>query len=213
MKLSEKLKEMHEKIKSQIPEISDIFDEDTMRQAESGLADKALKAGDEAPDFCLTDQLGREMCLSEILKDSNVVLSFYRGGWCPYCSLELKALQDALPEILDAGGIVVAVSPQSVKESVNSARSAELTFPVLSDNGLKAASKYGLVYELSENLRPIYQDLEINLPEINAGGTCELPVPATFVISKDGIIRYAFADADYKKRPDTDEILKTLKQL
>ena len=167
----------------------------------------------DAPNFSLPDATGKTVELGQLLKDGPVVLSFYRGGWCPYCNIELRALQAALPEFRAHQATLVAVSPQTPDQSLSTAEKNELEFSVLSDQGNNVAREYGLVFELPEELRPIYANFGIDVPAHNGDDTFELPVPATFVIDQDGKVRYAFVNADYRQRVEPSEIVAALAQL
>jgi peroxiredoxin len=181
--------------------------------AASGIAQRALKAGDHAPDFRLADARGEYVRLYDLLENGPVVLSFYRGGWCPYCNLELRALQKALPEITRLGAKLVAVSPQTPDESLSTAEKNELAFPVLSDVGSAAARSFGIAFDLAEELRPIYAASGHALPEKNGDDGWVLPIPATYVIDRDGTIVLAFVDVDYRNRLEPAEILAALLSL
>lgn len=179
----------------------------------SGLAERAIPVGATAPDFTLPDAKGGEVTLSSVLTEGPMVLSFYRGGWCPYCSIELRTLQSRLPEITEAGGTLVAVSPQTPDNSLSTAEKLELAFPVLSDAGNMVARTYGLVFSLPEDLRALYSSWGLDLPAANGDDTFELPLPATFVIGTDGKVAWRFADADYTKRAEPDEVIEALRGL
>jgi peroxiredoxin len=170
---------------------------DELRAA--GIERNALKAGDLAPDFTLPDATGRPVTLSERLKEGPVVLKFYRGGWCPYCNLELRAYQKALPELAAVGAQLIAVSPESPDNSLSTREKNALAFSVLSDRGGATAGAYRLAFELSPELKALYQSRGRDLAEWN-GGDWTLPVPGTFVIGKDGRIALAHVDADYRAR-------------
>ena len=180
---------------------------------QSGIEDTSLQAGSKAINFGLPNATGKTVDLQGLLKQGAVVLAFYRGGWCPYCNLELKALQNALPEIKALGANLVAVSPQTPDNSLSTAEKNELTFEVLSDVGNKVAKEYGLVFTLPESLRPIYEKFGIDITAHNGDQTFELPVAATYVINTDGTIAHGFIDADYTQRLDPTEIVTALKNL
>ncbi|OYY72069.1 peroxiredoxin-like family protein [Sphingomonas sp. 28-63-12] len=179
----------------------------------SGILDAALKAGDHAPDFALTDAHGGMVRLSHVLASGPVVLSFYRGGWCPYCNLELRALQNVLPEFGAVGATLMAVSPQTPGESLNTAEKNDLAFPVLSDTGSRVAKSFGIAFDLADDLRPIFTSLGQALPDRNGDDSWLLPVPATYVIDRDGIIAFAHLDVDFRNRLEPATITATLAAL
>ncbi|MEK2606196.1 peroxiredoxin-like family protein [Burkholderia arboris] len=181
--------------------------------AASGIAETALKAGARAPVFELPDAEGRTVRLNELLKDGPVVLTFYRGQWCPFCNLTLAALQRALPEIREAGATLVAVSPQTPHSTAATVKAGAIAFPVLSDTGNHIARSFGLVFSLASDIRPIYRDLGVDLPDFNGDASYELPLAATYVIGKDGSVAYAFVDSDYTRRLEPAEIVRIVKAL
>ena len=191
-------------------EIRDAMERADAELIASGIVEKALKAGNKAPAFTLPDVTGDDIALRDLLKSGPVVLSFYRGGWCPYCSLELRALQAALPEVEALGARLVAVSPQTPDESLSTAEKNELAFAVLSDGGSKVAKSFGIAFDLAEELRPIYSQFGHGLPEMNGSGKWVLPMPATYVIDRDGTIAFAFVDPDYRNRLEPAAILEVL---
>lgn len=179
----------------------------------AGIAEKSINNGSTFPAFILPNANNESYSLDSFLSNGPLVLSFYRGAWCPYCNLEINALQKSLPDILAAGGQLVAVSPQTPDKSVDQVSASQLTFQVLSDVGNKLARDCGLVFTLPESLRPIYSAWEIDIPGHNDDESFELPIPATYIIDTDGIIRYAFADMDYTKRLEPNIIIEQLKSL
>ncbi|MEL7360112.1 MAG: peroxiredoxin-like family protein [Cyanobacteria bacterium J06560_6] len=185
----------------------------TTELANSGIVDNSLKVGDTAPDFTLPDPTGKQVKLSELLKEGPVVINFYRGQWCPYCNLEIRAFQQLLPDFQQANAQVIAVSPELPDNSLSITEKHELAFPVLSDVGNVVAGRYGLVFALSESLRPLYKGFGIDIPKSNGDDTYELPVPATYVIDSSGTIRYAYAEADYTLRAEPADVLAAVKSL
>ena len=179
----------------------------------SGIAEKAINEENTFPAFNLPNANNELRSLSHFLSEGPLVISFYRGAWCPYCNLEINALQQQLPEILDAGGQLIAISPQLPDKSVDQVSNSKLTFEVLSDVGNKLAKQCGLVFTLPEALRPIYESWEIDIPDHNGDNSFELPIPATYIIDTNGKIRYAFADMDYTKRLEPNIIIEQLKSL
>jgi peroxiredoxin len=178
--------------------------------AASGITERALKAGAMAPDFILPDVHGNKVQLSTLLAKGPVVVSFYRGGWCPYCNLELRALQRVLPQLQQLGASLVAISPQRPDESLSTAEKNALSFPVLSDLSSSVASSFGITFDLAEELRPIYTQFNHPLPQKNGVDSWVLPIPATYVIDKKGKILLSFVDIDYRNRLEPSEVITAL---
>jgi len=181
--------------------------------ANSGMTDEGLTEGDTIPSFSLPNATGQNVPIQKLLKSGPVVISFYRGGWCPYCNLELRALQAALPEIQALGANLVAISPQTPDNSLSIAEKHHLSFEVLSDVGNQVARQFGLVFTVPETLRPIYQSFGIDLPAHNGDDSFELPIPATYIVNCNGTIVHAFVKVDYQQRQDPEGILTVLKNL
>jgi peroxiredoxin len=177
----------------------------------SGQAERALKAGDKAPEFTLQDPDGNPVSSVELLAKGPLVLSFYRGVWCPYCNMELQALEAALPAIRDLGASLVAISPQIKANSRKSVRQNELSFPILSDSKNDVAAAFGLRFTLPDYLIELYKSFGNDLPKINDDPSWTLPMPARFVVGTDGIITYAEVNPDYTLRPDPSELLPALR--
>jgi len=179
-----------------------------------GLSALALREGDVAPDFYLPDAHGQMVALKTLLDRGPVVISFYRGGWCPFCNLELRGLQRVLPEIVQMGASLVAISPQLPDNSLSTQEKNQLTFPVLSDVGNIEAKRFGIVFTLPTALVEANRAIGRELVEINGEtGAAQLPMPATFVLDKSGVIRLAFIEEDWSKRLDPDIVLDTLRGL
>jgi len=195
------------------PEIRAMMERADLALATSGILDRVLRAGDRAPDFVLPDANGSSVRLSTLLATGPVVLSFYRGGWCPYCNLELRALQAQLPQLIALGVSLVAISPQTPDESLSTAEKNALSFPVLSDAASATAKAFGIAFDLSEELRPIYARFGHALPDKNGDDSWALPIPATYVIDRDGTITLAFVDIDYRNRLEPSDIVAVLGSL
>ncbi|MDP9386475.1 MAG: redoxin domain-containing protein [Actinomycetota bacterium] len=172
-----------------------------------------LDVGTTAPDFSLPDADGRPVSLAERLAAGPVVLSFYRGAWCPVCNTEMQALQEALPDIERAGARLLAVSPQAPDASQAFVQKLSLGFDVLSDLGQDVIRAYRLQFELPEELRPFYRQWGMALDAQNADGSWNLPVPATFVIDRSGTIVARHVDPDYRQRMAVTELLSALEEL
>lgn len=212
--LTAQLKAQNDQARARLPQESlAVMDKATSALAASGITDTSLPVGAAAPDFTLPGVDGEQVSLAKLLTDGPVVLAFYRGGWCPYCNLELRALQAALPDITAAGATLVAISPQLPDNSLSTAEKLELAFPVLSDVGNVVAREYGLVFSLPEDLRSVYDGFGIDLPAANGDQTFELPVPATFVIGRDGSVAWRFVDPDYTHRGDPADVIAAVKAL
>lgn len=179
----------------------------------SDAGDKAPQQGDKAPDFELPNVRGGNIQLSEKLKQGPVVLSFYRGGWCPFCNLEFKALSDILPEIQNKGASLIGISPELPDTSLSTIEKHNLPFEVLSDVGNKIAEKYGLLMTIYEEIRPLYKDWGIDVPTSNGDESYQLPLPATFVIKQDGSIKACYVNKDYTTRMEPSDILKALESI
>ncbi len=178
---------------------------------DSGIAEKAIHSNDRFPGFILPDSNNEARSLSDYLTRGPLVISFYRGAWCPYCNLEINALQSRLSDIVAYGGQLIAISPQVPDKSVDQINHSQLNFDVLSDIGNKLAKQCGLVFTLPESLRPIYEAWEIDIPGHNGDSSFELPIPATYIIDSNGDVRYAHIDMDYTKRLEPDIIIEQLK--
>ncbi len=179
----------------------------------SEVAAAARTTGDLAPDFALPNVRGGTLRLLELAQQGPVVLSFYRGSWCPFCNLELNALQRRLPEIRQRGARLVAVSPEKPDSSLSHAQKLALEFDVLSDIGNAVAGEYGLIMAVHEALRPLYREWGIDLPAANGDETYQLPVPATYVIDRECVIRAGYIDKDYTRRMEPDAIIDALDAL
>lgn len=182
-------------------------------QEQAGFA-YGLRAGEPAADFALPGATGEVVRLSEQWARGPVVLTFYRGGWCPFCNLQLRAYQGILPDIEALGARLVAVSPQSPDNALAQREKEALRFPVLSDAGGEAAARYRLRFELPGYLRETMErKMKLDLAAYNATERWILPVPATFVIDASGIVRFAYAAPDFMRRLEPEAILEQLRKL
>jgi peroxiredoxin len=172
----------------------------------SGIEDRVLREGDTAPDFELPDALGRPVRLADLRAKGPVIVSFYRGQWCPFCNLELRGLQRALGEVESAGATLVAISANTPDVTMSTVEKLELEFPVLSDYDNLVAKQFNLVYEMIPENIEMYLDQDRDIGTLNGTGKWELPIPATYVIDRDGIIRYAFVDLNHRRRAEPSEI-------
>jgi peroxiredoxin len=178
----------------------------------SGAAQRAKRAGDVAPDFSLKDPEGNVVSSADLLKRGPLVLSFYRGVWCPYCNMELQALEAAKPEFDKYGASLVAISPQTAPNSRKSVRQNKLSFPILSDAKGKVGTAFGLRFNLPDYLVELYKQLKNDLPTFNDDPSWTLPMPARYVIGRDGVILYSEVNPDYTRRPEPEDMIPVLEQ-
>ncbi|MFC8449542.1 peroxiredoxin-like family protein [Kitasatospora sp. NPDC057223] len=210
MSLDAELRAFHQARQQQIPaDVREVMDRAAAELAAGGRAGNALGVGGPAPDFRLPSATGRTVALADLLALGPVVLTFYRGAWCPYCNLALRALQQAHAAITALGAQLVAVSPQPPDDSLSLAEQHALAFEVLSDPGSGTAGEYGLAYDLPAELSAVHA-------RFGAGGTelpRTLPLAATYVIDRDGTVRWAFVDSDFTRRAEPSDILAALAAL
>lgn len=176
----------------------------------SGAADRALQLGDLAPSFTLHDPNGHPVASSDPLARGPLVISFYRGVWCPYCNMELQALEAARPAYEAEGASLIAISPQREVNSRRSQRENKLGFPILSDPGNQVAASFGLRFALPDYLVDLYKQLGNNLPLVNGDDSWTLPMPGRFVLSAQGRVLYREVNPDYTQRPEPEALLSVL---
>lgn len=214
MALQDKLNAFQVQFESSIPQAA----VEAMHRATDELlatkqAERAAKIGDVAPSFSLADENGQPVQLAELLAKGPVVLTFYRGGWCAYCKMDLGAMQEAANEIRALGASIVSISPQTTTNNRKSKNDIGLSFSILSDVNGEVSNTYGLRFELQDYLVDTYKSFGVHLPKINGDESWTLPMPARFVIAQDGTIEYAEVNPDYTKRPDPSELLPVLERL
>lgn len=214
MSLQEKLDAFKADFEGKAPEQAvEIMRRATAGLIASGQADHTLKAGAVAPAFTLSEADGGPVASSDLLARGPLVLSFYRGVWCPYCNIELDALREAWPEIRAVGAQLVLISPQSLANGRKAKRDKQITFPMLSDPKGEVANAFGLRFRLPDDLAALYKSFGVDLPTINEDPSWTLPMPARFVVARDGTIAYAEVNPDYTRRPDPADLLPVLRRL
>lgn len=176
----------------------------------SGLIDEALQIGDTAPNFVLNNAFGTPVELKQYLEKGPVILTWYRGGWCPYCNLTLNQLQQELPNFEANGANLIALTPELPDKSMSTAEKHELKFEVLSDVGNKVAKEYGIVFKLTDEVADSYNK-SFDMNGYNGDQSNELPLAATYIINEDGMIIYAFLDADYRNRAEPSDLTEVLR--
>jgi peroxiredoxin len=174
------------------------------------LAANILPVGSTIPKFQLEDHDGKIVSSTDLLSKKRLVLCFIRGRWCPFCVGQMEAMNLILPEIEQAGTTLASVSPQTVKQSFFMHDQHKLRFPLLSDAGNNVARRFGLSYDVPHEQRALYQRTFVNLPFVNGDHGWELPIPATYVIDRDGTVLFASANEDYTDRPEPAEIVEVL---
>jgi peroxiredoxin len=177
---------------------------------EKSAASAVLSVGSKAPRFELKDHDGKLVSSSELLGQGRLVISFIRGRWCPFCVGQLEAMNLVYDEIMQARASVVAISPQTVQQSFFMHDQHKPRFSLLSDAGNEVARQFGVVYRVPEYQQVVYKRVYVNLPFANGDDSWELPLPATFVLDRDGTIAYASASEDYTDRPEPAEILQAV---
>jgi peroxiredoxin len=179
----------------------------------TGQAERAAKAGATAPKFELPDVNGKMIGSAALLAHGPLVVTFYRGVWCPYCNMDLQAIEEAADEIRSLGASLVAISPQTAPNRRKSERENALSFPILSDHGNAVANAFGIRFRLPDELIEVYKGFGNDLTIGNGEGSWTLPMPARYVIGADGVIAYAEVNPDYTRRPDPSELLPVLRRL
>jgi peroxiredoxin len=207
------LDEFREKVsKKASPDRLRAYEQGIDEVRKSGVTDKALKVGDRAPDFELLNAAGKKVKLSELTERGPVVLTWYRGGWCPYCNIALRGFHKSLPEIRAVGASLVALSPETPDNTLSTKEKNQLEFEVLSDRGNKVAHAFGVAYKVPKVVVEQSKG-RLDLAMHNGDASGELPLGATYVVDRKRIIRYAFVDADYRKRAEPSTVLAVLRGL
>ena len=210
--LSEQLESYRAGWRARVPtDRQAVMDGHVAHLAASGIAKTAKQVGDRAPAIQLADQHGAEFDVASLLTKGAVVVTFYRGGWCPFCNMELKAYQAVLPRLAAAGASLVAISPEKPDDVADTATKNELSFPVLSDIGHTVAKAFGVHYAFTAEVRTVYDGFKLDIPGKNgAPDDWSLPLSATYVIGRDGTILFADTRTDYRERTDPEEVLRLL---
>lgn len=190
----------------------DVYNAGVEAVAQSGVLEVAINVGDTAPDFSLKNAVGDDIRFSDILAKGPVVLTWYRGGWCPYCNLTLHALQEKLPDFKATGASLLALTPELPDKSMSTTEKLELEFEVLSDIDNQVARQFGVVYSLTEEVGDMYES-GFGLSDYNGNTKQELPLAATYIIDTNGIVQYAFLDAEYRNRAEPSEVLEFLQKM
>lgn len=223
--LNQQIREVIQQFRTVLPaEYSTLIEQGAGEISALDIIENALKNGDEAPDFALLNHIGHLRKLEDYLQEGPLVLTFYRGVWCPYCNLQLKVYAERLNEIMGAGAQLVAVTPEkpeaiAILESTGAPKDVidmsvgNLPFDVLHDNGNSLAAKFGLEFELPESHKTLMRELHIDLVALTGNQRFVFPDPATYLIGSDGLIKWSFVPNNYRKRAEVDQILTALSEL
>lgn len=213
MLLKQEIDQLNAALAQQVPgQVLSTLTDAIKQLTDSGIVRSSVQVGMRAPEFALPNASGNVVKLADLLLEGPAVVSFYRGIWCPYCNLEMAALQRALPQIQALGARLVAISPQTPEPTRQTVDKHGLAFEVLCDEGNRVAESYGLTFTLPESVRPVYAALGVDLPKFNGNDTFKLPMAATYVIARDGKIVHAFVNADYTQRLEPAEIVAALER-
>jgi len=214
MTLAEELQKTAAQFAPMIPGfIRKMMDKADADRAASGLAEGAMQVGDAAPDFELPDAEGNVVRRADLLAAGPLVVSFYCGGWNPFCRTELRTLQGSLAEMQAAGGRLVAISPELAEKSSITVARQGLEFPVLCDAGNAVARQFRIMFAVPKSLRLLFKQFGLNIPGHNGDNTWEIPLPATYVLDASGAIRFAFVNADWKLRAEPADVVAAVKAL
>jgi peroxiredoxin len=176
----------------------------------TGIEERILPVGATAPDFALKDSNGKTLRSADLLELGPLVIKFFRGRWCPYCMTELETWRDLYGQLRENGGLLVAIGPQAERQSDFMVGQHGLPFPVLSDPGNRVAEQFGLAYALPETMRDYYRSILVNIPFVNGDQSWRLPLPATYVIGRNRKVLFAEAHADFRVRPEPQEVLAAI---
>ncbi len=221
--LNQRIRDTIQKFRGQLPpDLTALIEQGAGEISALDIIERALKPGDTAPAFSLKNQNGGQKSLSDYLAEGPVVLTFYRGAWCPFCNLQLKEYNDRLDEIKGAGATLVAITPEKpgaldilvesgVRQDVIDMAVGNVGFDVLHDAGNRVAETFGLVFDLPESHRQLLKMLQVDVEKLNGNTSYTFPDPATYVIDRSGRITWAFVPNNYRKRAEVDQILDALR--
>jgi len=176
----------------------------------TGIEERILPVGAQAPEFALKDANGKLLRSADLLSVGPLIIKFFRGRWCSYCVTELEIWRDLYGRVREMGALLVAIGPQAERQSDFMAGQHGLPFPVLWDQGNKIAEQFGLVWNIPDYLQSYYRSILVNIPFVNGDSSWRLPLPATYVIARDGRVAFAEAHADFRVRPEPEEVLAAL---
>ena len=194
-------------------EVLEVLSRNTSLLQERNLAEQAITVGNSFPAFTLPDSQGKPYSLTSLLEQGPVIISFFRGGWCPYCVLELKALRDIMNDLPTLNATLIAITPETQEHIAETVSQNELNFIVVSDQNNQLAKQCGLVFTVPDELLKEYQKLGIDINSNNGQAKAELPIPATYIVDQQGTVRFAFVEEDYISRAEPSHLVTILKAL
>jgi peroxiredoxin len=214
MNLKEEINKLKEQNLKKMPkEVVELFLADVKKQLDNGVTDNALKIGDHIPEFEIPNAVGETISSKELLSKGPLIISFYRGAWCPYCNLELLTYQEVLPEINSIGAQLIAISPQLPDKAMPLIEKHSLEYEVLSDLGNKVAKEFGLVFHIGKELQEGYKMIGLDLVTPYGNDNYDLPLAATYVVDTDGTIISSCVDYDYTNRLEPSDAIEAIKNL
>lgn len=211
--VEEQLKAKSDELVKKAPEAARVFECGIAEVAATGIVQKAPKVGDKAELFELPNATGHVIKLADLLKKGPVVLTWYRGGWCPFCDISLHGLLAVEPTIRQLGATLVAITPEAPDYTAKTIKADALTFEVLSDKGNQVAHRYRIAYKIPEQISARMKASKLDLAARNGDNSDELPLAVTYIVDQDGTIRWAFVDADYRKRAEPADVVEALRKL
>jgi peroxiredoxin len=213
MNLQDKLDEITAQTRNLVqPERLELNERAIAELLATGIEDRLLKVGDLAPAFALPDANGKLVRSADLLALGSLVVCFFRGRWCPYCVTELETWRDLFPVVRERGALLVAISPQTVRQNDFTVSQHRLPFPLLRDAGAAVAAEFGAAYPVPDSMQGYYRSILVNIPFVNGEPSWRLPVPATFVIGRDGVVLWSQGHADFRVRPEPVDALKVLER-
>lgn len=211
--LQEKLTELRNKSEKENPDLTNKNRQSIVELKRAKVSEKSIKIGEKMPDFILPNSSNQMTTLNELTQNCNIIVNFYRGNWCPYCKMELMALKKYFAEFKKFNGKIIAIAPENPQQSVQTVEEFDLPFDVLSDTDNKLAKQIGIAYAIPEYLLKVYEKYGLDISKHNSSDKFELPLPATYVLDKEGVVRYTFVTPDYTIRANMEDILDVLQEI
>lgn len=213
MSLKEALQTLSDKSFTQMPaDVAQKIKNGIENTIKGGFKENALKVGDSVPSFILEDIFENKKSLPELIKNEYLVIDFYRGGWCPFCNMELREYERLKDDFLEVGTNIVAISPEKAEYTNTSSKENNISFDILSDVNTKVMQKFGIVFTLDDDVKEVYNHFGIELEKTQGNDEFKMPIPATYVINSDLEIVFAHIEEDYTTRCEPKDVLDFLKQ-